>query len=92
MDGFQGGADGTSALKLAAVPTDNFKERLNSIYKIRRLSQHPLSNSGLFEYLWDLKEIALLEGQPSVQVPAIWLQELEADLQWAASANSIGHG
>lgn len=32
---------------------------------------------GLFEYLWDLKEKALLERRSTVEVPSNWLQELE---------------
>jgi hypothetical protein len=36
---------------------------------------------GLFEYLWDLKEKALMEQSKSVEVPSNWLEELSENAQ-----------
>ncbi|MBI4532624.1 MAG: hypothetical protein HY711_01655, partial [Candidatus Melainabacteria bacterium] len=53
---------------VVTVSTTKLKERLNKVYDTIRLQPRHASNSGLFEYLWDLKELALLEGRGSVQV------------------------
>ncbi len=70
--------------KLVTVTTDMLKDRLNRVYNrlhtgtdMRRAKS--LSQEGLFEYLWDLKEVALLEGKSSVELPKNWLDELEQD-------------
>lgn len=67
--------------EMVAVSTDTLKDSLNKVYDSRRghskmqhLSGMP---EGLFEYLWDLKEKALLERRNTVEVPSNWLQELE---------------
>ncbi|MBU6454276.1 MAG: hypothetical protein KGS72_21035 [Cyanobacteria bacterium REEB67] len=77
--------------ELISVETDVLKERLNKVYQHRRdhsLIGHKGRNAGLhagdasqgvFEYLWDLKERALLEHRASVEVPGNWLAELEED-------------
>ncbi len=60
--------------KLVTVSTTDLKARLNRIYKGMRSRE-----AGRFDYLWDLKELALLEGRKSVDVPETWLDELESD-------------
>lgn len=62
--------------KLVSVTTDTLKARLNKFYDARRQSRDA-AQEGLFEYLWDLKELALMEGRAEVQVPATWLEDLE---------------
>lgn len=61
--------------KLVSVTTDTLKARLNKFYDAR--INRDASQEGLFEYLWDLKELALMEGRAEVQVPATWLEDLE---------------
>ena len=65
-----GNADG----KLVTVATTNLKERLNKAYSATRTGSLQVNS---FEKLWDLKEMALLEGKPSIEVPRTWLDELE---------------
>lgn len=67
----------TENLKLASVSTVILKDRLNGLYKTMQRRPETMITPGLFEYLWDLKELALLEGKPSVEVPEPWLDELE---------------
>lgn len=62
------------------VTTGNLKERLNKLYDCRRGGNKHLVQEGLFEYLWDLKEKALMEKRSTVEVPGNWLEELE-DMQ-----------
>jgi hypothetical protein len=70
--------------KLVTVTTDILKDRLNRVYNRLHTatdmrSSKSFSQEGLFEYLWDLKEVALLEGKSSVELPKNWLDELEQD-------------
>ncbi|MBX9769979.1 MAG: hypothetical protein K2X29_01330 [Candidatus Obscuribacterales bacterium] len=64
-------------VKLASVSTTILKDRLNGLYRAMQRRPETMVTPGLFEYLWDLKELALLEGKPSVEVPEPWLAELE---------------
>jgi hypothetical protein len=73
--------------ELVSVEIDVLKERLNKLYQSRRGQGHHLSlkgapasaNEGLFEYLWDLKEKALLDRRSKVEVPYNWLDQLEQE-------------
>jgi hypothetical protein len=71
--------------ELVSVETDELKERLNKLYQSRRGQGHrldmPTASEGLFEYLWDLKEKALLDRRPKVEVPRNWLDQLEQEQQ-----------
>lgn len=75
--------------KLETVSTDNLKSRLNTMYESMRQRPRFSASSGLFDYLWDLKEKAILEGHNSVKVPTGWLDELEADYE--STQNSQYH-
>ncbi len=66
--------------EMMTITTLSLKDRLNRMYNVIRHHPQPTAMAGLFEYLWDLKEVALIEGRNSVQVPAIWLDELEYDV------------
>ncbi len=66
--------------ELVKIEVDNLKQSLNHAYKTRKNNRNILSHDGLFEYLWDLKEKALIEGQKSVEIPTSWLEELDSDL------------
>ena len=69
--------------ELVAVNIETLKDSLNKVYDFRRghsrmsLEFKGGMSEGLFEYLWDLKEKALLERRNTVEVPSNWLQELE---------------
>src|SRR5207245_2858285 len=69
----------SSNVELITVSTENLRQRLNGMYDAMRSGNRFSSNAGLFEYLWDLKELALLEGRGTVQVPTTWLDELEQE-------------
>jgi hypothetical protein len=59
--------------KFVSVEIDSLRDRLNKLYNGRLT----LANQGPFEYLWDLKEKALMEGSKIVDVPSTWLDDLE---------------
>jgi len=69
------------AEKMVTLNTDLFKDRLNRVYdRLRHGNQsRSLSQSEFFEYLWDLKETALVEGTPSLELPQTWLEKLEQE-------------
>ena len=79
MGSSQSGNGNPGDLKLISVTTATLREKLNRIYDARRTSPSTLASSGLFDYLWEMKELALLERRQSVQVPTNWLEELEQD-------------
>lgn len=64
-------------MQLVTVRTDHLKERLNKLYDVVRGSAGTYSYWGRFDYLWDLKELAVIEGKNAVQIPDYWLDELE---------------
>lgn len=68
--------------QLISVETTSLKDRLNRVYASRR-SASPNS----FDHLWDMKELALLEGKASVEVPRSWIDELDG----ALAETSTGH-
>lgn len=76
-----GSSDDKKSLKTVAVETNNLRERLNRFYQCGKGSPSGLAQEGLFQYLWDLKEKALLEHQSTVEVPGNWLEELEEQMQ-----------
>ena len=65
------------APNLVTVPTNNLRDRLNRLYDAVRGNPRTHTMWGRFDYLWDLKELAVLEGRNSVQIPDHWLDELE---------------
>ncbi len=69
--------------EMISVETGVLKERLNKLYQNRRGQGHrldmPGATEGLFEYLWDLKEKALLDREAKVEVPRNWLDQLEQE-------------
>ena len=63
------------------VEVSSLKQRLNSLYQNKRhFDRSYLSHDGLFEYLWDLKEMALIEGKESVEIPEAWIRDLDSKL------------
>jgi hypothetical protein len=66
-------------MNMVSVETETLKNELNHLYDaMRECTKGGSPTPGLFEYLWDLKELALIEGRESVQVPTKWLDELHA--------------
>jgi hypothetical protein len=72
---------GVRTEEMVTMETDSFKERLNQVYDRMRhgAPSHNLSQNDFFEYLWDLKEAALLEGKTSLELPQNWLAKLEEE-------------
>lgn len=68
--------DRSARSNLTSLPTAQLRDRLNRIYDFMRGNR---SDSCLnrFDYLWDLKELAVSEGRNTVQIPDTWLEELE---------------
>ena len=52
------------------------QDKLNLLYRRTRGKQGAGQPRHL-EYLWDLKEMALIDGKSTVEVPKEWLLELE---------------
>ncbi len=78
-------------VNLVSVRTDLLKERLNRLYDVVRCNPRSHSAWGRFDYLWDLKELALLEGKGSVQIPDAWLDELEKIFVESSDIPGRGH-
>ena len=77
--------DSSHNVAVVSVTTDLLKDKLNRVYSRFHASSHnrSMSHEGLFEYLWDLKEVALVEGKKSVDLPKSWLEDLESELESA---------
>jgi len=75
---------GNASELLVVVETTQLKERLNRLYQFGAKKK---AKTDSFEHLWDLKELALLEGKSSVEVPRTWLDELDGAI--ASSGGSI---
>lgn len=66
------------------VETDLLKDKLNLVYSsLHGQKRNSISHEGLFEYLWDLKEMALMEGKNSVDLPSSWVEDLESEVDGA---------
>jgi hypothetical protein len=61
------------------------QDKLNSLYYRTRGKHQTAGQPRHMEYLWDLKEMALIAGKSTVEVPKEWLTELE---QCEASSRS----
>jgi hypothetical protein len=81
--------DSNGKPNLVTVPTDQLRHRLNRLYGILR-GHKPTQSLGRFDYLWDLKELAVLEGKRAVEIPDAWLDELER--VYAENCGTAGRG
>lgn len=63
------------------ISTPQLRARLNHIYNRLHPGNLSFNQTGHFDFLWDLKELALLEGRQSVEIPASWLEDLERACQ-----------
>ena len=63
--------------QLTTVRTAHLRDRLNRLYDAVRGNVTTISCWSRFDYLWDLKELAVLEGRNDVEIPEHWLDELE---------------
>jgi hypothetical protein len=81
-------------VKLVSVSTETLRDCLNGLYSAMKSRPEMLKQAGatpgLFDYLWDLKELALVEGRNEVEVPTNWLEEIEHEFVASyAAGNSI---
>ncbi len=67
-------------LQTKSISTSALKEKLNSFYASARSNLSVQSQKEHFDYLWDLKERAILEGRQNVEVPEEWMTELESSV------------
>ena len=72
---------------LIQVDVSSLKSQLNHVYQTRKGNRSILNHDGLFEYLWDLKELALIEGKQKVEVPSAWMKELDSSVNSIKSDN-----
>lgn len=59
------------------VETCILKNRLTEAYTTLRAHGQSMSCVRHFQNLWDLKEQALVEQRDHVQVPSVWLRQVE---------------
>jgi len=62
---------------LRRVSTCSLREKLSFMYARSKLKNARFYQPRYVDYLWDLKETALVTGETSVEVPEEWLKELE---------------
>jgi hypothetical protein len=67
----------TDGRTLKSISVRTLQDKLNSLYLRARGRHHSQAQSRHLDYLWDLKEMALIAGKSSVEVPEEWLLELE---------------
>jgi hypothetical protein len=63
---------------MISVETSQLKEKLNRMFTEMHGSKADRSHDSVFDRLWDLKEMAILEGKKTVDLPSQWLSELDA--------------
>lgn len=80
-------AKSTSESKtMKTIGVRTLQDKLNSLYYRTRGKHQTAGQPRHMEYLWDLKEMALIAGKTRVEVPKEWLIELE---QCEASNRSV---
>lgn len=65
---------GNADEQLITVETGILRDNLNRAYNASR------TKTASFDHLWDMKEMALLEGKKSIDVPRTWIDELNVTL------------
>jgi hypothetical protein len=63
---------------MISVETSQLKEKLNRMFTAMHGAKADGSHDSVFDRLWDLKEMAILEGKKTVELPSQWLNELDA--------------
>ncbi len=61
----------------ATVSTDLLKDKLNYFYLQTKKTGKNSPLAEYFDYLWDLKETAILEGKATIEIPVTWLSEID---------------
>ena len=69
---------------MKSISVRTLQDKLNSLYRRGRAQDQAPGRPRHIDYLWDLKEMALIAGKSAVEVPVEWLVELE---QYGAAAN-----
>lgn len=67
----------TNEQELVRVEVQALQEKLNRIFERANRKELNKIYQDDFDYLWDVKELALLEKKNQVEVPGTWLSELE---------------
>ena len=62
---------------MISVETWQLKEKLNRMFTAMHGSKAERSPDSIFDRLWDLKEMAILEGKKTVELPGHWMNELD---------------
>lgn len=73
----------TNETKLVQVDIATLQDGLNKLFarqNRRELNKNKIYQDD-FDYLWDLKELALLEKKQLVEVPGTWLSEMDMALR-----------
>ncbi|HEY9787188.1 MAG TPA: hypothetical protein V6D17_17495 [Candidatus Obscuribacterales bacterium] len=86
-----GSSSNKNTSNVISVGVDELKEQLNALYSTRKNKPRNLADPALFDRLWDLKELAILEGRTSVELPKTWLDELNDAMVQMPSSNVRSH-
>jgi hypothetical protein len=62
---------------MKTISVRNLQDKLNTLYCRARAHHQAPGRPRHMDYLWDLKEMALIAGKSKVEVPIEWLLELE---------------
>ncbi len=70
--------DRSQAEAMISVETVQLKDKLNRMFTTMHGAKADRTHDSVFDRLWDLKEMAILEGKKTIELPSQWLNELEA--------------
>ncbi len=71
----------TNETELVKVDLATLQNNLNKLFASKNRRQLSRIYQDDFDYLWDLKELALLEKKQLVEVPGTWLSEMDLALR-----------
>lgn len=71
----------TNETELVKVDIATLQNNLNKLFARHNRRQMSKLYQDDFDYLWDLKELALLEKKQLVEVPGTWLSEMDLALR-----------
>lgn len=71
----------TNETELVTVDLATLQNNLNKLFASKNRRQLSRIYQDDFDYLWDLKELALLEKKQLVEVPGTWLSEMDLALR-----------
>ncbi|MCW5824646.1 MAG: hypothetical protein KIT34_17745 [Cyanobacteria bacterium TGS_CYA1] len=71
----------TNETELVKVDIATLQDNLNKLFARQNRRKMSKLYQDDFDYLWDLKELALLEKKQLVEVPGTWLSEMDLALR-----------